>query len=126
MLKETITYTDFNDVERTEDCYFNLTKSELIAMNSATKGGLVTKLNTLMAAKDGAAILSFFAFLVHEAYGEKSEDGKRFVKSDEISTAFEQTLAYDQLYMRLVTDADYAAKFVNGIIPADLRGAANK
>lgn len=123
MLKETITYTDYNDIERTEDFYFNLTKSELMTLEATTTGGLVDRLKTMLAAKDGVAIMNFFTFLLHKAYGEKSLDGKQFVKSDDISNAFEQTPAYDQLFMRLVTNADDAAKFVNGVLPPDLRSA---
>jgi hypothetical protein len=74
----------------------------------------------IVAAQDSPAIIKVFKELILKAYGEKSPDGKRFIKSDEISTAFSQTEAYSQLFMELATDADAAAKFVNGIIPVDL------
>lgn len=124
MLKETITYTDYNDVERTEDFYFNITKSELMTLEATTTGGIVERLKIMTAAKDGPAIMNFFTFFIRAAYGEKSLDGKQFKKSDEISDAFASTPAYDQLFMRLVTDAKEAIKFVNGTLPPELRSKA--
>ena len=124
MLKENITYTDYNGVERTEDFYFNLTKAELMEMEMSTAGGLAEMINKIVATKDAPAIIKIFKELVLKAYGEKSADGKRFIKSDEIATAFSQTEAYSQLFMKLATDADAAAKFVNGIIPQDAAKAA--
>ena len=117
MLKKTITYTDYNGVERTEDFYFNLTKAELMEMEIGTTGGMADMIKRIIDAKDAPAIIKIFKELVLKAYGEKSADGKRFVKSEEISNGFAQTEAYSQLFMELATDADAAAVFVNGIIP---------
>lgn len=117
MLKKTITYTDYNNVERTEDFYFNLTKAELMEMEIGTTGGMADMIKRIVDAKDAPAIIKIFKELVLKAYGEKSADGKRFVKSEEISNGFAQTEAYSQLFMELATDADAAAAFVNGIIP---------
>lgn len=124
MIKETMTYTDYNGVERTEDFYFNLTKAEIMEMEMSTAGGLAERIQKVVDAKDQPAIIKIFKELVLKAYGEKSLDGKRFVKSEEIATAFSQTEAYSQLFMKLATDADAAAKFVNGIVPADLAAKA--
>ena len=118
MLKKTITYTDYNDVERTEDFYFNLTKAELLEMEMGAVGGLSGMIEKIVSAKDAPAIIKVFKELVLKAYGEKSADGKRFIKSKEISDAFAQTEAYSQLFMELATDADAASKFVNGIAPS--------
>ena len=118
MLKKTITYTDYNGVERTEDFYFNLTKTELMDMEMGIEGGMVELINKIVAAKDNPTIMSIFKKLVLQAYGEKSADGKRFIKSEELSTAFSQTEAYADLYFELATNAEKAAEFVNGIIPA--------
>ena len=117
MLKKTMTYTDYNGVERTEDFYFNLTKAEIMEMELSTSGGLAETINKIVAAQDAPAIIKIFKDLVLKAYGEKSADGKRFIKSNEIATAFSQTEAYSQLFMELATDADAAAKFINGIVP---------
>lgn len=117
MLKKTITYTDYNGNERTEDFYFNLTKAEVMEMEMSTSGGLAEMITKIVAAQDAPSIIKIFKDLVLKAYGEKSLDGKHFIKSEELSTAFSQTEAYSQLFMELATDADSAAAFVNGIIP---------
>ena len=118
MLKKTFTYIDYNGVERTEDHYFNLSKAELMEMELSTTGGLAEMINKIVAAQDAPAIVKVFKELVLKAYGQKSADGRRFVKSKELSDEFAQTEAYSQLFMELATDADAAAKFVNGIVPA--------
>lgn len=120
MLKKTITYTDYNGVERTEDFYFNLTTAEVMEMEMSASGGYGEMLKKIVAAQDAPTIIKVFKELVLKAYGEKSDDGKRFIKNDEIREAFSQTEAYSILFMELATDADAAAKFVNGIMPANL------
>lgn len=120
MLKKTISYVDYNGVTREEDFYFNLTKAEVMEMEMSTTGGLAETIQKIVAAKDAPAIIKIFKDLVLKAYGEKSPDGKRFIKSEEISTAFSQTEAYSQLFMELATNADEAAKFINGIVPKDM------
>lgn len=117
MLKKTITYTDYNGMERTEDFYFNLTKAELAEMEMSTAGGLTEMVNRIVAAKDAPSIIKIFKELILKAYGEKSPDGKRFIKSEELSTAFSQTEAYSTLFMELATNDEAAAKFFNGIVP---------
>lgn len=118
MLKKTITYNDYNDVERTEDFWFNLSKAEILEMEMSTAGGLAEMIQNIVATQDVPAIVKIFKELILKAYGKKSPDGKRFIKSDEIATEFSQTEAYSNLFMELATNADEAAKFVNGIIPA--------
>lgn len=120
MLKKTITYTDYNGVERTEDFYFNLTKAEILEMEMGTTGGFAEMVEKIVAAKDAPAIIKVFKDMVFKAYGEKSPDGKRFIKSQELSEAFAQTEAYSQLFMELATDDVKGAEFVNGIVPADM------
>lgn len=118
MLKLTRTYEDYNGNSRTEDFYFNLTQAEVIEMEVSVDGGLVEHINRIVAAQNGREIIALFKDLVLRAYGEKSADGKRFVKNQEIRDAFAQTEAYSDLFMELATDAKAAADFVNGIIPA--------
>lgn len=120
MLKKTITYTDYNGVERKEDFYFNLSKAEIMEMELSTTGGLAEMIQKVVAAQDTPSIMKIFKELILKAYGEKSADGKRFIKNSELTAAFEQTEAYSNLFMELATDADAAAKFVNAIVPADL------
>ena len=120
MLKKTITFTDYNGVERTEDFYFNLTKAEIMEMEMSTAGGLAETIQKIVSAQDAPSLIAMFKELILKAYGEKSLDGKRFIKSKELSDAFSQTEAYSILFMELATDATEASNFVNGIIPADI------
>ena len=120
MLKETIKYTDYNGVERTEDFWFHLSKAELMEWEMGTTGGLTEMIKRIVDAQDAPAIIKIFKELVLKAYGQKSPDGKRFIKSEELATEFSQTEAYSQLFMDLATDADKAAAFVNGIMPSDV------
>lgn len=120
MLKKTMTYEDFNGVKRTEDFYFNLTKAEVMEMELTTSGGLAERIDRLVKTQDMPEIIKIFKELILTAYGEKSPDGKRFIKNQEVRDSFAQTNAYSDLYMLLATDDKEAAKFVNGIVPADM------
>lgn len=118
MIKKTITYTDFNGNERTEDFYFNLTKKELISMElESPEGSFADTVKAIISANKKSELVKLFADLILKSYGEKAEDGRRFVKSPEISKAFSETEAFSDLYMELVTNTDAAVAFVNGIIP---------
>ena len=121
MLKKIITYTDYNGVERTEPFYFNLSKAELMEMELGVTGGMTEMLDKIIAAKDAPSLMKTFKEMIMKSYGIKSDDGKRLVKSEEISTAFTQTEAYSVLFMELITDDKAAADFVNGIIPNEIQ-----
>lgn len=120
MLKKTIEYVDYNNITRKEDYYFNLSKAEITEMEMSTAGGLSELIQTLIAEQDMPSIIKIFKDLILKSYGKKSPDGKRFEKSEELSTAFSQTEAYSVLFMELATDADAASAFINGIIPSDI------
>lgn len=126
MLKKTINYTDYNGTSRTEDHYFNLSKAELTEMELSISGGFAEMIQNVINAQDGPTIMKIFKDIILKSYGEKAPDGKRFIKSKELSTAFSQTEAYSELFMELVTDAKKAAEFINGIIPADVAAEAAK
>lgn len=120
MLKKTITYTDFNGVERTEDFYFNLTKAEVTEMEMSVHGGMAHMLETIVASKDNKQIVSIFKEIVLKSYGEKSLDGRRFMKTKEITESFSQTEAYSEIFMELALNEKAAADFVNGVLPKNL------
>ena len=122
MLKKIITYTDYNGVERTEPFYFNLSKAELMEMELGVTGGMTEMLDKIIAAKDAPSLMKTFKEMIMKAYGVKSDDGKRLIKSEELSIAFTQTEAYSVLFMELITDDKAAADFVNGIIPNEIKG----
>lgn len=126
MLKKHIKYTDYNGVTREEDFYFNLTKAEIMEMEMGTTGGLTEKITRIVNTQDAPSIIKVFKEIILKAYGEKSDDGKRFIKSEELSNAFAQTEAYSELFMELAADSDAASKFVNGIIPSDMAAAVEK
>ena len=124
MITKTIKYTDYNGVEREEKFLFNLTKAELMEMEMSTTGGMAETIQKIVETQDAPAIIKIFKELVLKAYGEKSADGKRFIKVNEagvpLSIGFSQTEAYSQLFMELATDAEAAANFVKGIVPNDI------
>ena len=120
MIKETITYTDYNGNERTEDFYFHLTKAEIMKMEMGVKGGLAESINRIIAAQDTPALIEVFEDLIKKSYGVKTADGRGFLKRAEDLEAFMATEAYSILFMKLATDADAAAKFINGVVPADM------
>lgn len=120
MIKETIKYTDYNGNELVEDFYFNLSKSEIAEMELSYPNGLADHITKITQSNNGAEIIKLFKELILSSYGRKSDDGKRFIKSYEESNAFSQTEAYSELFMKLATNADAAAEFVNGIVPKQL------
>lgn len=124
MLKKNIKYVDYNGVERSEDFYFNLSQAEIMEMQLSKDGGLSDYLQKIIDAKDVPTLMKIFKDLVLKAYGEKSDDGRRFVKiapdGHRLADDFAQTEAYSIMFMELATDADAASKFVTSVIPADL------
>jgi hypothetical protein len=120
VLKKTITYEDFDGNEVQEDFFFHLSKAELVEMEVSHEGGLAESLQRIIAAEDGKAIIAEFKNIILSAYGKRSEDGKRFVKNAAIREEFESSEAYSAFFMDLVTNADAAIEFVNGIIPQGL------
>lgn len=126
MIKITKTYTDYNGVERTEDFFFNLSEAELMEMETGISGGFSEMIQKIYNSKDVPSIMKVFKDLILKSYGEKTLDGRRFVKSKELSEAFSQTEAYSLIYMELSTDSDKAAEFVNGLLPKKLSDRAKE
>ena len=125
MIKKTITYTDYNGVEHSEDFYFNISRAEMIEMQYGTTGGYSEMIQAMVKADDVPALTATFTNFIKKAYGEKSLDGKRFMKSEEISDAFVQTEAYSELLMELLTNTDSAIAFINGCFPTDIAKSIN-
>lgn len=121
MYKWTLTYTDFNDRERTEDFYFNFTKAELMEMELGKEGGLTASLQRIINAKDTPDIIKEVKKLLLDAYGVKSDDGRHFIKNAEIREEFEHSEPYSVMFLELSTNDEKAAEFVNGIMPKDIR-----
>ena len=124
MLKKTITYTDYNGTERTENFYFNLSEAEVMEMEMGTTGGMAEMIQRIVDAQDMPALMKVFKDIVMKAYGERSADGKYFMKKNgALAEAFIESEAYSVLFMELVTVEGAAAEFVNGIIPSKARTA---
>lgn len=119
MYKKTLTYTDYNGESRTEDFYFNLNKAEIIDMQLSINGGFDGYIKKITAEKDTAKLIKLFKDLILRSYGEKSLDGKRFVKDMEKTVEFTQTEAFSELYVTLATDTNEAVAFIKGIFPAN-------
>jgi hypothetical protein len=117
MLKKTITYIDYDGEKRSEDFYFNLTRAEAIEWFHSEKGGLENFIKKIISEKDNKKLIAMFKELILKSYGEKSSDGKRFIKNDRLSEEFSQTEAFVELFMELSTDAEAASAFVNAIAP---------
>jgi hypothetical protein len=120
VLKKTIVYEDFNGNQVSEDFFFHLSRAELVEMELSTEGGLHEHLQKIIAAEDGKTIIALFKDILLRAYGRRSPDGKRFVKNAALREEFESTEAYSALFIELVTDAEKAAEFINGIVPQGL------
>ena len=120
MLRKTIKYTDYDGNEREEDFYFNLNKAEVTEMELSKQGGLSEYIKRIVAAQDAPSLVELFKELICKSYGEKSLDGKRFVKSKELTEEFTQTEAYAELFVELASNAEEATKFVNGIMPKNM------
>ena len=120
MLKKTITYTDYDGMERTEDFWFNLSKTELTKLDAELPGGVLGVLRKIIDKKDRKALVDFIETLILRSYGEKTLDGKRFVNTPEMAEEFMQTPAYDELFMSILSDTDSQTSFINGVIPQSM------
>lgn len=126
MYKRTLTFEDFNGNERTEDFYFHFSKAELMEMEMAKEGGLQNYVEKITKAQNMPELMKLFKELLLKSYGEKSLDGRKFVKSPELSEAFSQTEAYSMLFMELATDDVKAAEFINNVVPSDVQAEVAK
>jgi len=117
MLKKSISYTDFNGVQRTEDFYFNLSEAEVTEMELSTEGGVTGYIEKIVAADNRPELIALFKKFILKSYGEKSADGKRFIKTHEVTEGFSFSNAYSVLFMELSGDAEAAAEFFNGVLP---------
>ena len=121
MLKKTIKYTDYDGNEREEDFYFNLSKAEITEMELSKEGGMSEYIKKISATQNGPELIKLFKDIIIKSYGEKSLDGKRFIKNKELTEAFIQTEAYSELFVELASNADEAVKFINGIMPKNMK-----
>jgi len=120
-----IKYTDYNGVEREEIFMFNMTEAEIQEMNLSINGGMAALMTQIANTRDVAQLVRIFKDMILKAYGQKSTDGKRFIKSQELRDAFEQCPAYSELFMQLSTDNVAAARFLKNIMPQKIQKEIN-
>ena len=125
MIKRTVKYTDFNDVKREEDFYFNLTKDEVLDLQSSVPGGYSAYIEGISNAEDISAVYDQIKKFIDISYGVKSDDGRKFTKSPEALMEFKSTNAYSNLIFDMLDQQDSLVDFVNGILPQDLLARAN-
>lgn len=118
MFSDKITFEDFNGNTVTEEIFFNISKMEMLEMDASHNGQYGEYLQEIANTEDVQALLGAFKDIVKLSYGVKSEDGKRFVKSDEEFKKFEESPAYDEFMIKLMTQEDYALKFILGVMPS--------
>ena len=121
MYKITETYIDYDDNQRTEDFYFNYSEAELTDLQFSVSGGLAGMIDKIIKTNDMPKLVELFRELIQKAYGEKSNDGRRFIKSPELTKEFTETVAYSQIYMRLATDSKAAQEFINKVVPKSMK-----
>lgn len=121
MIKKTVKYIDFNGNEREEDFYFHLSKAEIAEMELSVEGGLTAMIDNVIKAKDTPQLSKIFKELLEKSYGEKSADGRRFIKNRAVLDRFVQTPAYSEIYMELATNDVAAKEFFEGVIPTELK-----
>lgn len=123
MIKKTITFEDLDGNVLVEDFYFHLSKADIAEMELSRKGGLTEYLNKIVAEEDGAKLVEMFKDLLTKTVGKRSEDGRRFIKTQEITDEFVQSDAYSEMFIELATNAEQASAFVNGIVPSSMQTA---
>lgn len=125
MLKHPITYENFDGEEQTDFFYFNLNKAELLEMEFENKVGMAQMLQNIVDSRDNGELIRIFKDLILRAYGVRSEDGKRFIKNDQVREEFTQTSAFPELFMSLASNPDEAATFLTALLPKDIREGIN-
>lgn len=126
MLRKEVEYKDFDGNDRKDVLWFHLNEVEITEMDLETSGGLVKYMESIIDKNDVNQLITIFKDLLIRSYGERSMDGKHFYKDDKIRNEFVSSAAYPVLYMEMVSDADKAVEFINGIVPSNIREQMTK
>lgn len=126
MYSRKVKYEDYDGNQREVECYFNLNKAEVLELQMSWDGGLEKVLKRIIEEHDQKRMIEMFKMIMLKSYGQKSIDGNRFIKNEQLTEEFTQTEAYSELFMLFATDADAASEFVNGILPKSLLDEAKK
>lgn len=125
MIKQIVEYKDYNGEDRKEELYFNLTEAEVVEMQYSEKGGIVSYLRKILIEKDEGKVLKYFKDLLITGYGEKSPDGKYFIKDEETKKHLIYSPAYSQLFMKFARDSKAGFEFIRGMIPEEYASQLN-
>ena len=115
MFKHKIDYVDFNGTQRSEDFYFHLSLPEVTRLEAEIGKPLNQYAQEVAANQNIKELLDFIEKMVLSSYGQKSADGKSFLKSEEIRKEFEHSQAYAELFEQLLTNAELAEKFGSSV-----------
>lgn len=131
MFCKELEYEDFDGNKRTEKFWFHFSKAELLERQMSEYGGFDKTVKKIIDTNDVPKLIPIFKEFILKAYGEKSEDGRRFIKEDPetgrpLYKEFMETQAYSDYFMLLATDSKAAAEFVNGVMPKDMKGDVSK
>ena len=108
MLHKKVTYTNYNGEVVNEDVYFNLTSMELVKMEAKYEMSVPDKIKEVVEANDFRGIIALFEDLLLTAYGVKSEDGRRFIKDEQATKDFGDSIAYAEIFEQIILNPEAA------------------
>lgn len=117
MIEKTVTYKDYDGNERTETFFFHLTQADIVLMEHSVEGGFDKRLKRIVDSQDNVEIAKTFKKLILDSYGEKSPDGRRFIKNEKLREEFSQTEAFSIIFMSFLENPSVGAEFIKGIMP---------
>ena len=126
MFMHTVKYEDFNGVQKERDIYFNMSEPEMTFWETSESGGLSNIIDRITKTKDTPMIMKYFEEIIDRSYGIKSDDGESFDKSEAILNKFKHSKAFEVFFMQLISDPDFAIKWIQGLLPAKYRDAISK
>lgn len=111
MLAKTITYTDLNGQSQTETLYFNFNQREAAAFIDSIGGDYDAYASKILSTGRVSDIIDFITNILLDAYGQKSEDGKRFIKNAKIRAEFADSIAFAEITEQFLMDPKFSEEF---------------
>lgn len=118
MIKQHVSYEDYDGNKVEKDLWFHLNKSDLAKMSLGFDNGLIEGLTELQKKGDKKAVAEFIDNLLVNAYGVRKPGSDVFLKTPEIKEDFQYSLAHDEILMMLLGgEDDEIINFIVGIMP---------
>jgi hypothetical protein len=117
MLSREIKFNDFAGNPRTEEHYFHIGAKQIADMNKNHPGGIIAWLQQVQAGKDQVKALEFLEELIRASHGVRSPDGSKFDRDADITDAFVNSPAYDQLIFELGQSEEATISFIMAVFP---------